>query len=109
MKIWVMSGGESGDPNRTIWVRMSDAVGLYREENNAKMVGYVYTPQEAARLLAGLEVAMGKALAKQRVAKCIRCGATEDYRDFTPHVMPEDIRCTMCGGILSPGQGAGEK
>ena len=58
----------------------------------------------AARLLAGLEVALAAALREAGRGKCLRCGRVASTVYATPSGMTphEEIMCGWCGGVLSP-------
>lgn len=63
------------------------------------------TVHEAARLLAGLEVALEKALENSVQGRCLKCGHVLHSGDMDA-AHPQ--RCVMCrGGILSPAAGRG--
>lgn len=59
----------------------------------------IMTIANAARLLAGLEVALAAALREAGRGKCLRCGRVEE--DICGYDT-EQCHCTRCFGALSP-------
>jgi hypothetical protein len=59
----------------------------------------------AARLLAGLEVALAAALREAGRGKCLKCGRVEE--DICGYDT-EQCHCTRCFGVLSPMPARGE-
>lgn len=67
------------------------------------------TDEEAARLLAGLEVALAAALREAGRGKCLRCGKVSVRENMPlPPWCAYELHCHKCGGILSPTPARGE-
>jgi hypothetical protein len=65
----------------------------------------IMTVANAARLLAGLEVALAAALREAGRGKCLKCGRVEE--DICGYDT-EQCHCTRCFGVLSPMPARGE-
>jgi hypothetical protein len=63
----------------------------------------IMTIANAARLLAGLEVALAAALREAGRGKCLRCGKVSVRENMPlPPWCAYELHCHKCGGILSP-------
>lgn len=62
----------------------------------------VVSYQTAARLLAGLEVALAAALREAGRGKCLKCGRVSAREDGPRKRHGSWCHCGYCGGILSP-------
>jgi hypothetical protein len=62
----------------------------------------IMTVANAARLLAGLEVALAAALREAGRGKCLKCGRVEE--DICGYDT-EQCHCTRCFGVLAPVKG----
>jgi hypothetical protein len=70
----------------------------------------IMTIANAARLLAGLEVALAAALREAGMGKCLRCGHVEGWLAGLHASGPDVVvHCGHCGGVLAPAaEGRGE-
>ena len=71
----------------------------------------IISPSTAARLLAGLEVALAAALLEAGGGKCLHCGGFSKLDPTWPKReldMGCVCHCVRCGGILSPMPARGE-